>query len=136
VCSHDFGDQGVSPQQTKFAANPGRVAAPLLFVVGSLGEEDGAEIALRKPWIANSPWLIAERSARSSAKGRRARTRRPRHCRGCSSRWSSWSRVVVSSTVAKASRYRAAALWESWVRRYKSVIYLGSPVPSDSMDAL
>jgi hypothetical protein len=46
VCAHDFGDQGVSPQQTKFAANPGRVAAPLLFVVGSLGEEDGAEIAV------------------------------------------------------------------------------------------
>jgi hypothetical protein len=45
VCAHDFGDQGVSPQQTKFAANPGRVAAPLLFVVGSL-EEDGAEIAV------------------------------------------------------------------------------------------
>ena len=44
MCAHDFGDQGVSPQQTKFAANPGRVAAPLLFVVGSLGEEDGAEI--------------------------------------------------------------------------------------------
>jgi len=46
VCAHDFGDQGVSPQQTKFAANPGRVAAPLLFVVGSLEEEDGAEIAV------------------------------------------------------------------------------------------
>ena len=41
MCANDFGDQGVSPQQTKFAANPGRVAACLLFVVGSLGEEDG-----------------------------------------------------------------------------------------------
>src|SRR5580692_7747479 len=39
---------------------------------------------LRKPWIANSPWLMADSSARSSAKGRRARTRRSRHCRGCS----------------------------------------------------
>jgi hypothetical protein len=38
------------------------------------------------------------------------------------SRWSSWSRVVVSSTVAKASRYRAAALWESWARRCKSAM--------------
>jgi hypothetical protein len=28
----------------------------------------------------------------------------------------------VSSTVAKASRYRAAALWESWARRCKSAI--------------
>jgi hypothetical protein len=46
VCAHDFGDQGVGPQQAKFAANPGRVAAGLLFVVGSLGEEDGAEIAI------------------------------------------------------------------------------------------
>jgi hypothetical protein len=46
VCADDFGDQGVSPQQTKFAANPGRVASPLLFVVGSLAEEDGAEIAV------------------------------------------------------------------------------------------
>jgi len=46
VCTDDFGDHGVSPQQTKFAANPGRVAAALLFVVGSLGEEDGAEIAI------------------------------------------------------------------------------------------
>jgi hypothetical protein len=46
VCAHDFGDQGVSPQQTKFAANPGRVEASLLFVVGSLGEEDGAKIAV------------------------------------------------------------------------------------------
>jgi hypothetical protein len=46
VCADDFGDQSVSPQQTKFAANPGRVASPLLFVVGSLAEEDGAEIAV------------------------------------------------------------------------------------------
>ena len=46
VGAHDFGDQGVGPQQAKFAANPGRVAAALLFVVGSLGEEDGAEIAI------------------------------------------------------------------------------------------
>jgi hypothetical protein len=46
VCARDFVDQGVSPQQTKFAANPGRVAACLLFVVDSLGEEDGAEIAV------------------------------------------------------------------------------------------
>jgi hypothetical protein len=46
VCAHDFGDQGVSPQQAKFAANPGRVAASLWFVVGSLGEKDGAEIAV------------------------------------------------------------------------------------------
>jgi hypothetical protein len=46
VCAHDFGDQGVSPQQTKFAANPSRVVASLLFVVGSLAEEDGAEIAV------------------------------------------------------------------------------------------
>jgi len=38
--------KGVSPQQTKFAANPGRVAASLLFVVGSLGEEDGAEVTV------------------------------------------------------------------------------------------
>jgi len=36
----------VSPQQTKFAANPGRVAASLLFVVASLAEEDRAEIAV------------------------------------------------------------------------------------------
>src|SRR6202048_3815360 len=41
--------------------------------------------------MANSPWLMADSSARSSAKGRRARTRRPCHCRGCSSRWSSSS---------------------------------------------
>jgi hypothetical protein len=34
------------PPRTKFASNPGRVAAPLLFVVGSLGEEDGAEMAV------------------------------------------------------------------------------------------
>jgi len=46
VCADDFGDQGVSPQQTKFTANPGRVASPLLFVVGTLAEEDGAEIAV------------------------------------------------------------------------------------------
>jgi hypothetical protein len=46
VCADDFGDQGVSPQQTKFAANPGRMASSLLFVVGSLAEEDGAEIAV------------------------------------------------------------------------------------------
>ena len=46
MCADDFGDHGVSPQQTKFAANPGRVASSLLFVVGSLGEEDGAEIAI------------------------------------------------------------------------------------------
>ena len=46
VVAHDFGDQGVGPQQAKFAANPSRVAAALLFVVGSLGEEDGAEIAI------------------------------------------------------------------------------------------
>ena len=46
MCAHDFGDQSVSPQQAKFAANPGRVAAGLLFVVGSPGEEDGAEIAI------------------------------------------------------------------------------------------
>ena len=46
MCTHDLGDQGVSPQETKFAANPGRMAAALLFVVGSLGEEDGAEIAV------------------------------------------------------------------------------------------
>ena len=42
----DLGDQSVSPQQAKFAADPGRVAAGLLFVVGSLGEEDGAEMAI------------------------------------------------------------------------------------------
>jgi hypothetical protein len=46
VCARDFGDQGVSPQQTKFAANPGRLASFLLFVVGSVAEEDGAEIAV------------------------------------------------------------------------------------------
>ena len=46
MCARDFSDQGVSPQQTKFAANPGRVAAALLFVVGSLAEEDGAEITV------------------------------------------------------------------------------------------
>jgi len=46
VCAHDFGDQSVSPQQAKFAANLGRVAAGLLFVVGSLEEGDGAEIAI------------------------------------------------------------------------------------------
>jgi hypothetical protein len=48
VCAYDFGDQGVSPQQTKFAANPGRVPTSLLLVVGSLAEEDGAEIAVAK----------------------------------------------------------------------------------------
>ena len=53
-----FGDQGVGPQQAKFAANPGRVAAGLLFVVGSLGEEDGAEIAIAE---ANGEFGIAQR---------------------------------------------------------------------------
>jgi hypothetical protein len=42
----DLGDQGVGPQQAKFAADPGGATAKLLFVVGSLGEEDGAEIAI------------------------------------------------------------------------------------------
>jgi len=36
----------VSPQQAEFAADPGGATAKLLFVVGSLGKEDGAEIAI------------------------------------------------------------------------------------------
>ena len=46
VCARDLVDQGVSPQQAEFAADPGGVAADLVFVVGSLGKEDGAEIAI------------------------------------------------------------------------------------------
>ena len=42
----DLGDQSVSPQQAEFAADPGGATAKLLFVVGSLGKEDGAEIAI------------------------------------------------------------------------------------------
>ena len=34
------------PQQTRFAANPGTMASFLLLVIGSLAEEDGAEIAV------------------------------------------------------------------------------------------
>jgi hypothetical protein len=36
----------VGPQQTRLAANQGGVAASLLFVVVSLAEEDGVEIAV------------------------------------------------------------------------------------------
>jgi hypothetical protein len=46
VCACDLVDQGVRPQQAELAADPGRATAKLLFVVGSLGEEDGAEIAI------------------------------------------------------------------------------------------
>jgi hypothetical protein len=46
VSAGDLGDQGVSPQQAKFAADPGRATTGFVFVVGSLGEEDGAEIAI------------------------------------------------------------------------------------------
>ena len=46
MCAQDFGDQGVSPQQAEFAADPGGATAKLLFVVGSLGKEEGAEIAI------------------------------------------------------------------------------------------
>jgi hypothetical protein len=42
----DLGDQSVSPQQAEFAARPGGATAKLIFVVGSLGKEDGAEIAI------------------------------------------------------------------------------------------
>jgi hypothetical protein len=42
----DLGDQDVSPQQAEFAADPGGATAKLLFVVGSLGKEEGAEIAI------------------------------------------------------------------------------------------
>ena len=42
----DLCDQSVSPQQAEFAADPGGATAELLFVVGSLGKEDGAEIAI------------------------------------------------------------------------------------------
>jgi hypothetical protein len=42
----DLGDQSVSPQQAEFAADPGGATAKLLFVVASLGKEDGAEIAI------------------------------------------------------------------------------------------
>jgi len=46
VGAADFGDEGVSPEQAEFAADPGGVTADLLFVVGSLGKEEGAEIAI------------------------------------------------------------------------------------------
>jgi len=42
----DFGDQGMSPEQAKFAADPGRATTGFVFVVGALGEEDGAEMAI------------------------------------------------------------------------------------------
>ena len=42
----DLGDEGVSPQQAKLAANASRATAKLLFVVGNLGKEDDAEIAI------------------------------------------------------------------------------------------
>jgi len=42
----NLGDESVSPQQAKFAADPGGATANLLFVVGGVGKEDGAEIAI------------------------------------------------------------------------------------------
>lgn len=42
----NLGDQSVSPQQSKFAADPGGGTVNLLFVVGGLGKEEGAEIAI------------------------------------------------------------------------------------------
>ncbi|PYX81307.1 MAG: hypothetical protein DMG70_20120 [Acidobacteria bacterium] len=42
----NLGDQSVSPQQAKFAADPGGATANLLFVVGGLGKEEGAEMAI------------------------------------------------------------------------------------------
>ena len=42
----DLGDQGVSTQQAKLAANPSGATAKLLFVAGNLRKEDGAEVAI------------------------------------------------------------------------------------------
>jgi len=42
----NLGGESVSPQQAKFAADPGGATANLLFVVGGVGKEDGAEIAI------------------------------------------------------------------------------------------
>jgi hypothetical protein len=42
----DLGDQSVSSQQAEFAADAGGSTAKLLFVVGSFGKEEGAEIAI------------------------------------------------------------------------------------------
>jgi hypothetical protein len=36
----------VSPQQAKFTADPGGASPKFFFVVGSLGKEDGAEMAI------------------------------------------------------------------------------------------
>ena len=46
VCAGDLGDEGVSPQQAEFAADPGRATADLLFVVVGLGKEEGTEVAI------------------------------------------------------------------------------------------
>ena len=46
MSSGDFGNEGVSTQEAKFAADPGGATAKLLFVVGSLGKEDGTEMAI------------------------------------------------------------------------------------------
>jgi hypothetical protein len=66
VCAHDFGDQGGGPQQAKFAADPGEAAAALLFVVGSLVEEDGVEIAIAEAMDSELAVVMPDRSARSS----------------------------------------------------------------------
>ena len=60
MCTDDFGDQGVSAQQTKFAATPGRVATSRLCVVGSLAEEDGAEIAVAEAMDSELAVVIEE----------------------------------------------------------------------------
>lgn len=44
VCAGDLSDQGVSPEQAKFAADPGRATAALLFVGSSFWKEDGEDI--------------------------------------------------------------------------------------------
>ena len=46
MCAGDLGDEGVSPQQPKFAADPGRATAALFCIGSSFGKEDGAEIAI------------------------------------------------------------------------------------------
>ena len=56
----DLGNQSVSPQQAELAADPGGAPAKLLFVVGSLGKEDGMEIAIAKTEPAPSDWEICQ----------------------------------------------------------------------------
>jgi len=113
----------VSAPEPELSAQSGGTASPLLEGFGRRGVKEGLQVFVAQAIDSElAPADDLQREAVRGAKGWSARTRLPFQVTGFSTPLISSRKVVVSSTLANALRYRSLAFCETSARRCKSAM--------------